>query len=212
MTRVLIIEDIAETRQWLVGIAAEAFGSCVTEEAGSVRDGIAGARRGRADVALIDLTLPDGSGLEVLDVLRQVSPQTLTVVTTVSGDDASIAAALAAGSNGYLLKEQPEDFLVQQLKLLAAGIPVLSPSVARRIMDHFRLTVTAAPETDLTPREKQVLALIARGLRNVDVARELQLAESTVATHIKSIYYKLGISTRAEASWQATKLGLRRET
>ncbi|MAK63133.1 MAG: hypothetical protein CMF75_00070 [Maricaulis sp.] len=88
-------------------------------------------------------------------------------------------------------------------------MPALSPSIARRIMEHFRFTGPAAdPEEDLTNREKEVLGLIGRGHRNIDVAQALDLAESTVASHIKSIYRKLGISSRAEASWHATRMGL----
>jgi len=160
------------------------------------------------EVALIDLGLPDGSGLDVLRNLRLVRPQTICVVTTVMGDDASIVGALSAGAQGYLLKEQPQDLLTRQLRQVAEGIPALSPSVARRIMEHFRRTGPAAPDDDLTMREREVLGLIGRGLRNGEVAAQLTIAETTVAGYIKSIYRKLGISSRAEASWHAARLGL----
>jgi len=116
---------------------------------------------------------------------------------------------LSAGAQGYLLKQQPADQLGRQLVQLHDGIPALSPSIARRIMEHFRMTGPVADDdAGLSDREKQTLGLIARGFRNVDVAESLGIAESTVASHIKSIYRKLGISTRAEASWHATRLGL----
>lgn len=208
MNRVLIVEDVAETRRWLAEIVRGAFPECSIVEAANMRGGLAAVGGECFDLALIDLGLPDGSGLDVLRRLRAESSNTLCVVTTVMGDDAHIVAALSAGAHGYLLKEQRPEIFVRQLTQLAQGIPALSPSIARRIMEHFRLTGPAAPEADLTAREREVLALIGRGMRNVEVAAALDLAESTVASYIKAIYRKLGISSRAEASWHATRLGL----
>lgn len=210
MTSVLIVEDLAETRRWLEDIARAAFpgphriGTAVT-----LRAGLVAAGQGSWDVALIDLGLPDGSGLEVLRALRLARPETLCVITTVIGDDAHIVAALSAGADGYLLKEQPADQIARQLSQLADGIPALSPAIARRIMEHFQFTGPAiAQEETLTARESEVLALIGRGMRNADVAEQIGRSENTVATHIKAIYRKLGISSRAEASWHAARLGL----
>ena len=208
MTKILIVEDVSETRRWLSEIVSAAFDGSEIHEAASMRAGIAQAAARDYDVALIDLGLPDGSGLDVLRNLRLLRPQTVCVVTTVMGDDASIVGALSAGAQGYLLKEQPQDLLVRQLKQMTEGIPALSPSVARRIMEHFKRTGPAAPEDDLTGREREVLGLIGRGLRNGEVAEALGISENTVAGYIKDIYRKLGISSRAEASWHAARLGL----
>lgn len=208
MNAVLIVEDVAETRRWLGELVQQAFPGARLTEAATQRAGLA-ALRDSFDLALIDLGLPDGSGLEVLRALRAQQAGALCVVTTVMGDDASIVAALSSGADGYLLKEQPVEVLVRQLRQLSLGVPALSPAVARRIMDHFRLTgPAAAPEAELTQRETEVLGLIGRGMRNSEVAQALTLAESTVAGYIKSIYRKLGISSRAEASWHATRMGL----
>jgi DNA-binding NarL/FixJ family response regulator len=213
MTHILIVEDLPETRRWLVGIAQAAFPGCQIEQAASMRSGIGAAAKRDYDIALIDLGLPDGSGLEVLRNLRLVSPKTVCVVTTVLGDDAHVVAALSAGAQGYLLKEQPAESISRQLTQLSQGVPALSPSIARRIMEHFRLTGPAGdPDENLTPREREVLAMIGRGLRNIDVSQSLGVTEHTVASHIKSIYRKLGISSRAEASWHATRMGLTRTT
>jgi len=119
-----------------------------------------------------------------------------------------VVAALSQGAEGYLLKDQDASILAHQLRQLTHGIPALSPVIARRIMTHFRHTGPVCAEIRLTRRETDVLALIARGLRNAEVAAELGLAESTVAGYIKDIYRKLGISSRAEASWHATRMGL----
>jgi len=208
MTKILIVEDLSETRRWLSEIVSAAFENSEIHEAASMRAGIAQAAARDYDVALIDLGLPDGSGLDVLRNLRLLRPQTVCVVTTVMGDDASIVGALSAGAQGYLLKEQPQNLLVRQLKQMAEGIPALSPSVARRIMEHFKRTGPAAPEDDLTGREREVLGLIGRGLRNGEVAESLGISENTVAGYIKDIYRKLGISSRAEASWHAARLDL----
>ena len=209
MERVLIVEDVAETRRWLEEIVRVAFPDCHIHGAASVGDALADVQGGDFDLALIDLGLPDGSGLQVLRWLRENRPGTICVFTTVVGDDAHIVAALSAGAQGYLLKEQPAELLSRQLTQLAEGVPALSPSIARRIMEHFRMTGPAAGcDGDLSEREKQTLALIARGFRNSDAAETLGIAESTVASHIKAIYRKLGISSRAEASWHATRLGL----
>lgn len=208
MTSLLIVEDLKETRTWLAEIARAAFTDCQVVEAASVREGTSRLETGAFDVALIDLGLPDGSGLEVLRRVRQLQPDATCIVTTVMGDDASIVGALAAGAQGYLLKEQPRELLVRQLTDTVQGIPALSPSVARRIMEHFRRTGPNTEDVDLTAREREVLALVGRGLRNSEVAVALQLSEHTVAGYIKSIYRKLDISSRAEASWHAARLGL----
>ena len=210
MDQVLIVEDVAETRRWLAEIVTTAFPFCQIHEA----TGVAAAKHAAAarffSLALIDLGLPDGAGLDVLRHLRLTSPSTLCVITTVVGEDSHIVSALSAGAQGYLLKQQPADLLSRQLIQLAEGVPALSPSIARRIMEHFRMTgpATEDAETNLSDREKQILSLIARGLRNSETGETLGIAESTVASHIKSIYRKLGISTRAEASWHAMRLGL----
>ncbi len=209
MKRALIVEDIHQSRRWLADIIRRAFPSCEILEAANVVEGIAASCSPDIDLALIDIGLPDGCGLDVLRHLRTVSPDSCCVITTAVGDDAYIIAALSAGARGYLLKEQPAEVLSRQLIQLAEGIPALSPSIAQRIMDHFLMTgPTSACDETLTNREKETLSHIARGYRNCDVAEALGIAESTVASHIKTIYRKLGISSRAEASWHATRLGL----
>lgn len=206
---VLIVEDVAETRRWLADIARAAFASCRVAMAEGVRSGVARAERQSIDVALIDLALGDGSGVEVVRRLKALRPETLCVVATTMGDDASIVAALSAGADGYLLKEEPAERMTRHLSRLSEGVPALSPSVARRIMEHFRFTgPAAAADAALSAREGEVLALIGRGMRNAEAAAALGVAESTVASHVKAIYRKLGISSRAEAAWQAQRMGL----
>jgi DNA-binding NarL/FixJ family response regulator len=209
MRRILIVEDVGETRRWLSTIVTAAFDDCEICEAANMRLGLDLVTCRDFDLALIDLGLPDGSGLEVLRSLQQLQPDAIAIVTTIMGDDAHIVAALSAGAQGYLLKESSPELLTRQLIQLSKGIPAVSPSIARRIMHHFRLTGPSdCADESLTDREREVLAYISRGLRNIDVAEALSLSPSTIASHIKSIYRKLGISSRAEATWHATRMGL----
>jgi DNA-binding NarL/FixJ family response regulator len=209
MKTVLILEDVSETLHWLGEIAAEAFPACHVTGASSVRDALAAMNRRSFDLALIDLRLPDGSGLDVLRHLRATVPDTICIVTSAMADDSSIVGALSAGASGYLLKDQMREGVIRQLQQVSEGVPALSPSIARRIMEHFRRTGPASTEGgNLTARELEVLTLIGRGMRNAEVAAELNLSENTVAGYIKVIYRKLGISSRAEASWHAAQLGL----
>jgi DNA-binding NarL/FixJ family response regulator len=208
MKHILIVEDIAETRRWLIEIVLQSYPEARIMEANSVR-AASKFDQSPCDLALIDLGLPDGSGVDVLRMVQAFNPAAVKVVTTVMGDDASIVAALSAGADGYLLKETDAAVLTRQLAQLSLGVPAISPAIARRIMQHFRLTAPNAPQdAQLTERESQVLGLIARGLRNAEVAADLGIAESTVAGYIKIIYRKLGIGSRAEAAWHANRLGL----
>jgi len=209
MQHCLIVEDIPECREWLGGIVSKAFPGAEIEEAGGMTAALAALERGAFDLALIDIGLPDGSGLEVIRRFRRSSPETLCVIITVVGEDSQIVSALSAGACGYLLKEHPAELLSRQLADLSHGLPPLSPSVALRIMEHFQRTgPMGTGDGLLTKREKQALALISRGLRNGEVAEQLGISQNTVASHVKSIYQKLGISSRAEASWYATQMGL----
>lgn len=210
MNRVLLIEDLPGERRRLTAVVQRAFGDVVVEEAGTRGRALELCAEAGHDLALVDLGLPDGSGVDVLRELRANHPGTVCVVVSVMGDDASIVTALSAGAHGYLLKEQADDALVRQLRQIKDGSPPLSPSVARRIMEHFRLTGPCeCPEASrLTARETEVLGLVARGLRISDAALALGVAEGTVASHVKSIYRKLNIGSRAEAALHASRMGL----
>ncbi len=208
MPYALIVEDLPDVRAWLGEVALAARSDVVIEATGSVRQALSVIDTRQYSFALIDLGLPDGSGLDVLRAIKVRPADTICIVATVLGDDASIVGALAAGADGYLLKDQPAEVLTRQICDTLEGRPGLSPAIARRLMDHFRRTGPAAEDAVLTPRERDVLAHIGRGLRNHEAARALGVSEHTIAGHIKAIYRKLGISTRAEAAWHAAQLGL----
>ncbi|MGR3270212.1 DNA-binding response regulator [Thalassococcus profundi] len=212
MKSVLILEDLSETRRWLSAVVARAFPGARVSEAGTVAAAKALIDREVFDLALVDLNLPDGDGLTVLRHLQRRAPRTMAIVSTIMASDSAIVAALSAGADGYVLKSEDSELMERHLHQLSSGIPALSPAIARRIMDHFRNTGPSfEPAQDLTARETDVLRLIARGMRVSEAAAAIGIAETTVATHIKTIYRKLGISSRAEAAIQAARLGLLNE-
>lgn len=168
------------------------------------------ASRGDAlEIALIDIGLPDGSGIEILRLVGRLAPSALRIVATVFDDDDHLMQAFAAGAQGYLLKDEPQDRLVARLRNVSRGEPAISPSLAQKILVHFSRLAEARIVNDgavkLTARETEVLQLIGRGLRVGEAASRLGLSEHTVASHLKSIYAKLGISGRAEATLEAVR-------
>lgn len=207
VTRILIVEDLEETRAWLGATASRALASEAIEMAATWREGLHAAKGRMFDLALVDVGLPDGDGVELVARIKALQPDITVIVATVLGDDATVVRALTAGADGYLLKDSPEDLFMTQLAQTAQGLPPLSPSVARRILEHYRRAAASVQETDaLTPRERDVLRLIGEGRRNAEVAQALSLTDSTVASYVKAIYAKLGISNRAEAALKARQI------
>lgn len=203
--RALVVDDLAASRDWLQRALALAFPGIAVDTAATVADALA-----RIDppppLALVDLGLPDGSGVRVIEALARRG-DTVAIVATVFDDDAHLFPALRAGAQGYVLKDQPPEALAAMLQGIAAGQPPLSPSIARRLLTHFR----PAPEPDapaLTPRETEVLRLTAKGLTVQEVADLLGLSRHTAGGYLKDIYRKLSVSTRAEAALEAARRGL----
>jgi DNA-binding NarL/FixJ family response regulator len=215
----LIVEDQADTRAWLCQMVTSAFGNAEIAETSSCAATIAwlkihGARlvNSGGALALIDLGMPDGSGIEIISELNARYPAVLRVVTTIYDDDRHLFEAIAAGAQGYLLKDRHPDTMVQYLRRIASGEPPLSPSIAQRMLQHFAQVKprSSDPEvgSSLTPRETDVLGLLGRGLRVAEAARVLGLTPHTVAGYVKIIYRKLNISSRAEAAIEASRRGL----
>jgi DNA-binding NarL/FixJ family response regulator len=218
----LVVEDDAETSAWLGRILAEAFPGIEIAQAGTRQAALAwidaqahrlAHARDASHVALIDLGLPDGSGIEVIRKLNTCCPAVLPVVTTVYDDDAHLFEAIAAGAKGYLLKDREPDAFVGSLRRIDLGEPPLSPSIARRILEYFTRQAAPGPIAQeppevLTARELDVLRLLGRGLRINEAARVLGLAHHTVAGYVKAIYRKLNIASRAEAAIEAVRRGL----
>ncbi|WP_111655436.1 response regulator [Isoalcanivorax indicus] len=208
MQTVLIVEDHEETRQWLAGIVRDAFASPDLLEAGTLEQARALLKQRTVSLALVDLSLPDGSGMQLLQSLQESSPETYLVVTTIFDDDRHLFDALQAGANGYLLKDQPRQVMVDSLSGIASGRPPLSPAIARRILRHFQQAPVRAVENPLSEREVEVLLLLAKGLGRSEIAELLNVSVNTAASHIKSIYRKLNVSGRAEATLEAVQMGI----
>lgn len=161
---------------------------------------------GTPDVLLIDLDLPDGNGLEVITLVHDEGFDTAMMVISVFGDEWHILKAIAAGASGYLLKDDESIQIGTAITDLAAGGAPISPSIARHLMKHFRPEQALLEK--LTLREKQVLQKVAKGYTTQEIAEIEGLSYHTVATHVKNIYRKLSVNSRAEAVFEALKMNL----
>jgi DNA-binding NarL/FixJ family response regulator len=236
--KVLILEDNPVARSFLCRVVRESFSDSITiTEAGDLDSArrqivLAGepAPGEPFKLILVDLELPDGNGMELLAELIQY-PAT-KVVTTLYSDDDHLFPALKRGADGYLLKEDRFEVLVEELQKIVRGQPPLSPAIARRLLTHFRESqrgdgadeagagdVTPVPARPsfidktleherLTPRESEVLTYLSKGFTIKEIANLMGIKWFTVNDHIKSIYKKLDVSSRAEAAVMATKQGL----
>jgi DNA-binding NarL/FixJ family response regulator len=203
--RVLIVED----EPWIRRSAEQvlhAEGLDVTP-LGRGADAIAAARATTFDAALVDLGLPDMSGIEVIAELRAIAPSCTSVAFTVFDDAPTILAALRAGARGYILKSTPTERIVPQLRDAIAGGMPLSPTVASLIVATM-LGQDSQPSSQLTERETELLALLARGATYAQCADALGIGIGTVQSYVKSIYTKLDVGSKAEAAVVAVRLGL----
>ncbi|NOZ37896.1 MAG: response regulator transcription factor [Gammaproteobacteria bacterium] len=210
MQSILIVEDHNETREWWMKNIFSAFPDAVPESAITLREAREKCASKHFSLALVDINLPDGNGLELVDELVLQQPETYIVMSTIFDDDHHVFSALRAGANGYLIKDQPRDSQIEMLRDIVNGQPPISPGVARRILRYFaEQKVEQKPATQqLTGREQEVLRLIAKGYSRPEVADLMGLTANTVSSYTKVIYQKLNVSRRAEAVIEAIRLGL----
>jgi DNA-binding NarL/FixJ family response regulator len=211
----MVVEDLAPVRAWLSGMLTRLHPGLRVAECGTLDEALrwlAMQRAGATALCLVDLGLPDGSGITFIQKLMERMPAAQAVVTTLYDDDANVIAAMAAGAAGYLLKDGEEDALERRLAAMSDGEVPMSPAVSRRILSCFRSNAgyfsPDGPPVMLTPREADVLGLIGRGLRNAEVGETLGISAQTVAGYVKTIYRKLGVASRAEAAVEAMRRGL----
>jgi DNA-binding NarL/FixJ family response regulator len=239
--KVLIVEDNPVARSFLCRVVRESFSdTIVITEAGDLESArrhiamqgaaLTGTSADPFKLILVDLELPDGNGMELLGELARY-PAT-KIVTTLYSDDDHLFPALQCGADGYLLKEDRFEVLVEELQKIVRGQPPLSPAIARRLLTHFRqgaggdaslapmpsafqssrpvATGKGAPldHERLTPRESEVLTYLSKGFTIKEIASLMGIKWFTVNDHIKSIYKKLNVSSRAEAAVLASKQGL----
>jgi two-component system, NarL family, response regulator LiaR len=203
MIRVLIADDHAVVRQGLRTFLDLQEDIEVVGEAADGEEALNAAARLTPDVVLVDLVMPKVEGIEVIRQLGEHAPAARALVLTSFIDDDRLLPVLRAGAAGYLLKDVQPQELVEAIRTVHAGGAVLHPKVAARLLEE----VAADP---LTPREREVLGLIGRGMANKVIARELSLSEKTVKAHVSSILAKLGVNDRTQAALYAVREGLLR--
>jgi DNA-binding NarL/FixJ family response regulator len=199
--RILLIDDHSVVRAGLRSVLEAELDLEVVGEAANAERGISLARRLRPDVVLTDLLLPDLDGISVTESIRADTPETQVVIlTSVSDQDASVVRAVRAGAVGYVLKSADLTELVQAIRSAATGQVHLSPRAAARLMQEMR---APANEFPLTDREREVLRELAVGRSNKEIARSLDIALTTVKSHVRAILDKLGVDSRTQAAVQA---------
>ena len=215
MISILLLEDLPEIRAWLSKLVLQVFPDAQIAEAARVHDALGLVSAIKFDLALVDLGLPDGSGVDVVGALREHQPETQSVVVTIHDGDEHLFPALQAGAFGYILKEQPRELIIEQLHRISSGEPPLSPSIARRVMAYFTekskpqpASAVTMPIVSLTERETEVLRLLAQGRSNKEIAHDLTIGEKTVKTHVSNILSKLSVPSRTQAALYAVRIGM----
>jgi len=198
--RVSIVEDDAPVREILAGWLAHAEGFQFVSEFGSAEDSLEILPRQNPDVVLMDIKLPGMNGVECVRLLKPKLPQTQFVMHTVYEDSNHIFHALQAGATGYLLKQSAHDELLAALKYVHAGGSPMTSYIARRVAQCFpNPPAPTAASDDLSPREREVIGMLARGFLYKEIAEALNISVRTVDTYIRRIYEKLHVRSRAQA-------------
>jgi DNA-binding NarL/FixJ family response regulator len=204
--RLLIVDDHPVVRDGLRGMFADTPGYAVLGEAADGAEAVALAESLKPDVILMDLHMPGVDGVSAIRQLSERGIPSRVLVLTTYDLDSDVLPALEAGATGYLLKDAPREELVRAVRAVANGEPVLSPSVASQLIRQVRKPV----QETLSQRESEILALVANGATNRDIAHALFISEATVKTHLLHIYEKLGVRDRAAAVGEAYRRGLLR--
>jgi two-component system nitrate/nitrite response regulator NarL len=212
--RVIIIDDHALFRGGLKGLL-EQRNIDVAGVAADGNEGIELAKQIKPDIILLDLRMPNMGGLEVLPILRKELPNTPVVMLTTSNDESDLIKALRSGAQGYLLKDMEPEELVAALRDIEKGKNVvaadLTDALARMVQGETTVDDDEGPFSELTPRETEILCLLAEGQSNKLIARNLGISDGTVKLHVKAILRKLNIHSRVEAAVMAVEHGLRQK-
>jgi RNA polymerase sigma factor (sigma-70 family) len=210
---VMIVDDDDLMREGLRAVLSSDERIEVVEEAADGRVAVQRARHARPDVVLMDVRMPELDGIAATAELLAAAPASRVMILTTFEDDSYILGALRAGASGFLLKRSSPENLIAAIHTVAAGEALLSPSVTQRLIDHVArhpvIAEGANPQLDeLTPREREVLELIAQGLSNREIAAELTVEETTVKSHVKRVLMKLQARDRVQAVIFAYESGL----
>ncbi len=201
--RLLVVDDHEVVRQGLVAMLDRRPGFQVVAEAGTVAEAIEMARHHKPDLVVMDVRLPDGSGIEACRDIRAELPQTRVVMLTSYPDEEAVFSAIVAGASGYLLKQVRGRDLVAALEAVGRGESLLDPAVTEKVLERVRRIATGGATDDLaqlTPQEQKILLLVAEGKTNKEIAAEVFLSDKTVKNYVSSILSKLNLQRRAQAA------------
>ena len=214
-TRILVVDDDDAFRESVCAAIARDASMVLASQGNSVATARQAIGHGQFDVALIDLGLPDGNGIDLILEISRTLPDVDVMVVTVFGDEAHVLASIEAGATGYLLKRSLTDTLGETVRELRAGGSPISPVIARQLLQRFKRETPESPQPatvlddgGLSEREREVLLFIAKGFTVGEIANMLHLSAHTVATHVKHIYRKLAVHSRTEAVFEAGRMGL----
>jgi DNA-binding NarL/FixJ family response regulator len=214
MTTLLIADDQALVRVGLRKILESEPDTTVVGEASDGQDAVAATRRLRPDVVLMDIRMPVLDGIEATRRIVRAQPGTRVLILTTFGLDDYVYDALRAGASGFMLKDAPPEEIVAAARIVASGDALLAPAITRAVIEEFtRAPARVKPAIpravgDLTPREREVLDLLIRGLSNPEICRHLVISEATAKTHVARILQKLGLRDRVQAVIYAYETGL----
>jgi DNA-binding NarL/FixJ family response regulator len=209
--RVVIADDHPVVRDGLSALLASVPAVTVVGVAATGREAVRAAAALRPDVLVMDIQMPELTGVAAAGEIALVAPDVAVLMLTMFDDDDSVFAAIRAGARGYVLKGAQQDEIVRAIQAVAAGEAIFGPGIARRVLGLISApAVAAVPFPALTSREREVLDLIAAGVRNAEIARRMSIAPKTVANHVAAIFNKLQVADRSQAVILARDAGLGR--
>ena len=201
MTRVMICDDHEVVREGLRGLIGRQTGMSVVGEASTVAEAIETAIRSKPDVVIMDVRLPDGSGVEACRAIRESNPDIKVIMLTSYADDEALFASIIAGASGYLLKQTRGQAVVDAVITVGSGRSLLDPDVTGKVLERLRDARAEDPAlASLTDQERKVMAGLAEGRTNREIGETLFLSEKTVKNYVSRILDKLGLARRAEAA------------
>jgi DNA-binding NarL/FixJ family response regulator len=209
--RVVIADDHPVVRGGLSALLASVPHVVVAGLAGTGREAVHAAVTLRPDVLVMDIQMPELSGVAATREITRAAPEVAVLMLTMFDDDDSVFAAMRAGARGYVLKGAQQEEIVRAIQAVAAGEAIFGPAIARRVLGLVSAPASpGVPFAELTSREREVLDLIAAGVRNAEIARRMSIAPKTVANHVSAIFSKLHVADRSEAIVLARDAGLGR--
>lgn len=211
-TRILVVDDHNLFRKGLIALLTDAMETAVVGEAGTGTEAITRAKSLSPDVVLMDIQMPDMNGIKATRRILDEQPEIGVIMLTMLEDDDSLFAAMRAGARGYILKGADKAEVIETITAVAQGQALFGPAIAGRLTTFFQRggqsEMSALPFPDLTGREREILALIAQGMNNKDIATQLYISGKTVSNYISSIFNKLQVADRAQVIVKAREAGL----